>query len=329
MPPDRNAQPRMRSEEPPRRPFVREMHGYAPRQVDEQLRQLTAELREAHRRILELEHAARAVPSARIEQLLQAAQEQAAEYVRAVSSEADEIRAAARAYANEVRAAADKEMAALRAATEREQANLRAGTERELANLRATADREAAQLKTSATRERDEIITAAKREADEIRRREQFLLEQSEALRTQAEADLEVDLAARREEAERAEVERLDGVQAATRKLVAEAERRAADAEQRATAAISQADQTRRDGERDAEALFAEAREKAEQIISQARSRADQVLADGEAEAERRRAPLQRELDELTKQKNEVAEHLAQMRQLFSVVATGGDGLAD
>jgi len=277
------------------------MRGYAPRQVDEQLRQLTAELREAHRQIAELERAAkRSASGARVEQLLQAAREQAAEYVRAVRSEAEEIRTAAEAYATEQRAAVDREIASLRASAEREASNLRAG-----------AEREAAAVKASAARERDEIVTAAKREADDIRRREQFLLEQSEAMRTQAEADLEVDLAARREEMERAEVERLADAHAATRTLVAEA--------------------ARRDGERDAQALTDEAVDKASQIVSKARVQADQVLADCDTEAERRRAALQRELDELTRQKNEVGAVLAQMRQVFLVDAadgTGGDSSA-
>src|SRR5487761_309351 len=146
--------------------------------------------------------------SARIEQLLVAAQRQIVGHAKAAAAEsareAAEIRAAAESYA----------------------AGLRASAEFENASVRAEAEREAAKVKAAAERERDDIVKAARREADDIRRREQFLLEQSETLRSQAEADLEVELADRRAEAERLEVERLADAQEATRKLVEEAERR-------------------------------------------------------------------------------------------------------
>jgi hypothetical protein len=176
-------------------------------------------------------------------------------------------------------------------------------------------------VRAAAERERTEIITAAKREADDIRRREQFLLEQSEALRSAAEADLEVDLAARREEAERQEVERLAEAQEATRTLVDGAERRAADAEKRAAEATARAEQTRRDAEEDAKKEIADAHRKAELIIAQAKDEGRQALADLEADTDKRRAAGKRELDELTRQKSEIDAQLAQMRQLFAVGA--------
>jgi hypothetical protein len=320
MPPDANAAPSSRFDEAPRRSLAREMQGYPPRpgpgrdprQADEQLQQLTAELQAAHQRIRELEQRAnRSAASARVEQLLTAARQQAAEFVQAARVEAEQIRAAAQAQAAEVRGDAKR-------AAERERSSVRASADREADTVRASAEREAAQVRASANRERDDIVTAAKREADDIRRREQFLLEQSESLRTQAEAELEVELAARREDAERHETERLADAQATTRALVAEAERRAADAEGRAAAAIAQADHTRRDAERDAAAALAEAREKADQVVTQATAKAAKALADFEVEAALRREAVQRELDELTKQKNDVSGVLAQMRQVFN-----------
>ncbi|HVT67487.1 MAG TPA: cellulose-binding protein, partial [Trebonia sp.] len=167
-------------------------------------------------------------------------------------------------------------------------------------------------------RERDDIVRAARREADEIRRREQFLLEQSESLRSQAEADLEVELADRRAEAERLEEERLADAQEATRKLVEEAERRAADAEKRAADATAQAEQARRDAEADARKELADAHRKAELIIAQAKDDGKDLLVAIEVEADKRRAAIQKELDELTRQKKEVDGKLAQMRQLFA-----------
>jgi uncharacterized phage infection (PIP) family protein YhgE len=238
-------------------------------------------------------------PGARVEQLLLDAQRQIAEYVKAIAAESAQIRASAA----QVRSEADTYASGVRVAAEFEAA--------------ADADR----VRAAAERERNDIVTAARREADEIRRREQFLLEQSEALRSAAEADLEVALARRREEAERAEIERLAEAQEATRTLVDGAERRAADAEKRAAEAIARAEQARRDAEADAKQEIADAHRKAELIIAQAKDEGRQALADIETDADKRRAVLKRELDELTKQKTEIDEQLAKMRQVFAVGA--------
>jgi len=51
--------------------------------------------------------------------------------------------------------------------------------------------------------------------------------------------------------------------------------------------------------------------------VSQAKAQADQLLAETKTDAERRRAAAQREVDELTRQKDSIATHLAQVRQLL------------
>ena len=51
--------------------------------------------------------------------------------------------------------------------------------------------------------------------------------------------------------------------------------------------------------------------------MSQAKAQADQLLAETKADAERRRAAAQRDVDELTRQKDSIATHLAQVRQLL------------
>ena len=112
-----------------------------------------------------------------------------------------------------------------------------------------------------------------------------------------------MELAARREEAERQEVERLADAQEATRKLVEEAERRAADAEQRAADAVKRAEQARRDAEEDAKKELADAHRKAELIIAQAKDDGKQALADIDAEADKRRATIKRELDSARQKK--------------------------
>ena len=63
--------------------------------------------------------------------------------------------------------------------------------------------------------------------------------------------------------------------------------------------------------------LVSNAKKNADQIVSQAKAQADQLLAETKADAERRRAAAQREVDELTRQKDSIATHLAQVRQLL------------
>ena len=51
--------------------------------------------------------------------------------------------------------------------------------------------------------------------------------------------------------------------------------------------------------------------------MSQAKAQADQLLAETKADAERRRVAAQREVDELTRQKDSIVTRLAQVRQLL------------
>ena len=212
--------------------------------------------------------------------------------------EAEEIRSTARREADELTSTTEREVAKLRATADHEVAEKRADAEREIAKLRTTTEREVAQLRASTKRERDEILTTAKRQADEMRAQAQRVLEETEAKRAQDEAEFEIQLAARREEAERQEAERHATAQAATQKLVAEAEQRAATAEQRATKATQQAEQTRREADSHAKQLVANARKNADQVVSEAKAqrRADRLRGQvgGRAEPHGRPAPGRR-----------------------------------
>ncbi|HEX4398679.1 MAG TPA: cellulose-binding protein, partial [Trebonia sp.] len=176
----------------------------------------------------------------------------------------------------------------------------------------------------AAQREHDEIVQTARRKAEEIRVREQRLLEESEALRSQSEADLEIELAARREEAERGESERHTAAVAETRALVAEAERRAAAAQEQAGAVTAQNEQAKRDADERVRQLLEDAKRDADQVLADATAAATRLRTEADADAERRRATAQRDLNELSKQKDEVARHLAQMRQLVGSLLPDG-----
>src|SRR6202044_3768115 len=84
-------------------------------------------------------------------------------------------------------------------------------------------------------------------------------------------------------------------------------------------------DQTRRDADSHARQLVSNAKKNADQIVSQAKSQAEQMLAETKADAERRPAPAQREVDDLTRQKDSIASHLAQVRQLLGGQLPGMD----
>ena len=150
-----------------------------------------------------------------------------------------------------------------------------------------------------------------------MRGQAQRILEESEAQRAQAEAEFEIQLAARREEAERQEAERHAAAQAATQKLVSEAEQRAATAEQRAAKATQQAEQTRREADPHAKQLVANAKKNADQIVAEAKARPSSSSPRPRPRPSARRTAAQREVDELTRQRDSITTHLAQLRQLL------------
>jgi len=59
-------------------------------------------------------------------------------------------------------------------------------------------------------------------------------------------------------------------------------------------------------------------------VLADAKTAASRLRAETDADTERRRVTAQRELDELNKQRDEVARHLAQMRQLVGSLLPDG-----
>ena len=60
------------------------------------------------------------------------------------------------------------------------------------------------------------------------------------------------------------------------------------------------------------------AKKNADQIVAQAEEQADQLLTGTKDEIERLQAAAQRELGELTRQKESISSYLVQIRQLLS-----------
>ena len=86
----------------------------------------------------------------------------------------------------------------------------------------------------------------------------------------------------------------------------------------------AQNEQAKRDADERVRQVLADAKRDADQVLADAKAAATRLRAEAEADAERRRATTQRDLDELNKQKDEVAKHLAQMRQLVGSLLPDG-----
>ena len=65
------------------------------------------------------------------------------------------------------------------------------------------------------------------------------------------------------------------------------------------------------------------AKKNADQIVAQAKAQADQLTADAKNEMERHRTAAQREVDDLTRQKESISSHLAQISQLLGTQMPG------
>ena len=109
---------------------------------------------------------------------------------------------------------------------------------------------------------------------------------------------------------------------AETKRLVEEAEERAAAAEQRARDATPRPPSTGPRPRPRPSALLARARREAEQIVAAANTQAESITASGHAELERQVAALRSEVDRLIKRRDAITAQLASLRD---VVAGFGD----
>ncbi|HEY1819666.1 MAG TPA: cellulose-binding protein, partial [Trebonia sp.] len=71
------------------------------------------------------------------------------------------------------------------------------------------------------------------------------------------------------------------------------------------------------DADQHARQLVSNAKKNADQIVAQAKAQAETAISEAKSEAERRRLTAQREVEELTRQKDNITTHLAQVRQLL------------
>lgn len=239
----------------------------------------------------------------------------------AAEREAKATRDAAEREASDLRSTATREVEALRADAERDTSQLRAATDHEVAELRATADREIATLRATAEREIIEIRNEAAREAEEKRAAASKLLTKAKEKREAELQALELELAERREKAEREEGERHDAAIAATQKLVTDAEQRAKNADARAKETEARADTRRKESEAEASETMAKAKSFADRTMADARSEAEQLLFEARTHAEVTKQTAEREVADLTRQRDTVTAQLNQLREMLSGLA--------
>jgi len=79
--------------------------------------------------------------------------------------------------------------------------------------------------------------------------------------------------------------------------------------------------------------LVRNAKKNADQIVAEAKVQAESLMSEARTEVERSRVTAQREIEDLTRQKDNIASHLAQVRQLLgsqmSPIEPGAEGTLD
>jgi hypothetical protein len=99
--------------------------------------------------------------------------------------------------------------------------------------------------------------------------------------------------------------------------LIAEANARAEEAEERVAQALARAEKLRHDADQQASDLLANARRNADRVLQDARSFAERTLSEAVEEAERERISVQRQVDDLNRQRESITGYLEELRGLL------------
>ncbi|MBC7298210.1 MAG: hypothetical protein H5T82_04880, partial [Demequina sp.] len=122
----------------------------------------------------------------------------------------------------------------------------------------------------------------------------------------------------RREAAEASLTERHNAATAESEAMVADARKRADEAEARLADALERAEQARRDAEEHARTLLSNARHNADDIVSQSREHAETIISEAVTDAERERSLASKEVEELNHQRESITTYLDDLRSLLS-----------
>ena len=105
-------------------------------------------------------------------------------------------------------------------------------------------------------------------------------------------------------------------VMAETQRLVADAEGRAAAAEDRAREATTAANLHSEQAHADADALMSKARREAEQLVSAAKKEADSLRSTGHADAEAELAAIKAEVERMSKRRDGIVAQLGALKDV-------------
>ncbi len=300
----------------------------AKRLVDDATSQATATLTEAQTTA----EAMLADATEEAERTKQEAVEDAATIRGQVSTEAAKMRASAKREVDALRAETEREIAEKKVVADRELGEakrLRAELEREIEVERATHEltlrkihEEAALAKT--TMERDVAEKTA-----ELRLMNEKQEEQLQAAADRARADLDMELAARRHEAEKE-------VLSAHQKAVELNESFQHEATQQLDDTKARLRQVRDDHKKISAAITeltthgkADAEKKNREVIADAEKKAAAIISDAEAQAEEKISQMERRLVELRTERDTIADYLASLRQVVHSVDQAAAEVAD
>jgi cell division septum initiation protein DivIVA len=308
--------------------LVQQAESDAARLVADATSQATATLNEATARV----EALLAEASEEAQRTKQGAIEEAATIRGQVSTEAAKMRASAKREVDALRAETDREIAEKKVVADRELGEakrLRAELEREIEVERATHDltlrkiqEEAALTKT--TMERDVAEKTA-----ELRLLNEKQEEKLQAEAERARADLDMELAARRHEAEK---EVLDAHQ----KAIELNESFQREASQQLDDTKSRLRQVRDEHKKLAAAITelnthgkADAEKASRKQIADAEKKAAAIIAEAEKQAEEKISQMERRLVELRTERDTIAEYLASLRQVVHSIDQGAAAVSE
>ncbi|MDO5496178.1 MAG: hypothetical protein Q4G64_10715, partial [bacterium] len=137
----------------------------------------------------------------------------------------------------------------------------------------------------------------------------------------QVRAALEKELALARELSEKANSERMSQMRISMEEVVGTARTQAQEAEKRLAEAVDRASTVRREADQSAATAVKEARAKAEEILSRARTDADRLRNVAEAEAQLARNDAEAKVRELTRQQDSISAYLDEMKSTLGFAA--------
>lgn len=235
--------------------------------------------------------------------LVAEAQRRADRIMTAARSDYDELLSKARSDATRVNEEALRESGSIRGAISTEVAKMRATAKREIENHKAAVERDLAERKLIAFRENHKNISAELADA---------------TLSEQARIDLELELTARRAEAENEYLRKHQEAVAATQKYLDDANAQLSIAITRSNAAQLEAETLEAAAISINQQTTEAARKKADAILAAAEAEARTIVAQAAQDAEQKLTSTREALEKLQSERDSVEVYLRNLRSVLS-----------